>query len=415
MRALIALTVLLGGDVRLERMDRIDRMRTGSVAAPPLFEFAPANGTGMGAACACTTPTGSAGETLTFTRASSGTCLKGGTTTDIANGDMVTCSTNEPRVMPGGDGSGGLGLLVEGAVTNVCLRSQEFENAAWTLTQSGSSNPVVTANQAVAPDGTTTADRVQFAAAVAGFSVIYQSAGSGAYAGSFFIKGNGTSGTIQADCHTGASDNCTTCSYNASTWTRCSCTAGAGTPLFIIGPNPAGCGGGAQSAADVFLWGAQIEAGSFATSYIATTGAGVARETEAASVEVTAGIVNAAGSVAATVNIPNAAGGMLNFANSTYRPLYAAGVDNLRMFDGTTVLTAASLAASTVTRVWSSWTGATMTVTNATTGIGNTGAFDGDMMNAKTTMEIGTGTTGAGPINSVIKQVCLDSSPTRCR
>lgn len=46
------------------------------------------------------------------------------------------------------------GERVEGAGANLCLRSQEFDNATWT--QSGA--PSVTADSTAAPDGTTTAD-----------------------------------------------------------------------------------------------------------------------------------------------------------------------------------------------------------------------------------------------------------------
>jgi hypothetical protein len=49
--------------------------------------------------------------------------------------------------------AGRYGILLEPAATNLALRSQEFDNPAWT-TQASS----VTANAAVAPDGTTTAD-----------------------------------------------------------------------------------------------------------------------------------------------------------------------------------------------------------------------------------------------------------------
>ena len=47
--------------------------------------------------------------------------------------------------------------LTEGARTNLCLRSEEFDNAAWSDTVT----PVVTANDAVAPDGATTADKIE--------------------------------------------------------------------------------------------------------------------------------------------------------------------------------------------------------------------------------------------------------------
>jgi hypothetical protein len=51
----------------------------------------------------------------------------------------------------------------ERAALNSCLQSTAFDDATWTKSGSGVAlAPVVTANFAVAPDGTTTADRIQF-------------------------------------------------------------------------------------------------------------------------------------------------------------------------------------------------------------------------------------------------------------
>ena len=59
-------------------------------------------------------------------------------------------------------------ILLEPTRENLVLRSQEFENASW---EKGKVNtgllPVVTANFATAPDGTTTADKIVFDVSVA--------------------------------------------------------------------------------------------------------------------------------------------------------------------------------------------------------------------------------------------------------
>jgi len=49
------------------------------------------------------------------------------------------------------------GILIEGASTNLLLRSEEFDNASWTT-----ANLVITPDTDVAPDGTTTADTFTF-------------------------------------------------------------------------------------------------------------------------------------------------------------------------------------------------------------------------------------------------------------
>jgi len=54
------------------------------------------------------------------------------------------------------------GWFIEGPSTNLVVRSEEFDNASWLKVGTGTGiAPIVTANFAVAPDGTTTADRVQ--------------------------------------------------------------------------------------------------------------------------------------------------------------------------------------------------------------------------------------------------------------
>ena len=77
MLALLAIALLAQADCTREG-GRCRGARMGDRGGGPrfaYFEFAPEGGAGMTAACACTTPTGAKGETLTFSRASSGTCL----------------------------------------------------------------------------------------------------------------------------------------------------------------------------------------------------------------------------------------------------------------------------------------------------------------------------------------------------
>jgi hypothetical protein len=385
------------------------------------FEFAPTSGAGMGTACACTTPTGAQGETLTFTRASSATCLKSGTLTGIANGDMVTCSSNQPRVMPGGDGTGGNGLLVEGPRTNDVLRSQEFDNAAWVKANSVVAAPIVTADQAVAPDGTTTADRVQFAASTgAQYSVVDQAGATAAYTGSIFVKGNGTSGSIDLDCWNSSANVCTTCNFVAGSWVRCSCSNTLlGATLFIVGNYSAGCGTGARSAQDVFLWGGQFEQGPYATSYIATAGATVTRLGEGATFPLS--LSNATGSMALTV-VPDSSG-LPDLVEHGLLALSTAGPNYAHLLDwrpSATVMTFYSLAGGGVnapgviganTRVAGFWTSAS-SVSSCVAGTCNTGSWGG--VTPTTLVEIGT-YSGAQHANGVIKQACIDPNPARCR
>lgn len=278
---------------------------TGSYA---LFEFAPASGAGMGAACACTTPTGAKGEVLTFSRASTGWCTKGNETTGIVNGDLVECASGQPRVMPGGGGSGGLGLSIWEARTNVLLRSAEFDNAAWIkFAAGGSIAPVVTADFAVAPDGTTTAERVQFAATsvITDNSSVYQQVVVAANVSvSLYVKGNGTSGTLAIGNFNGTTYVVTACVYNSSTWTRClneNATNPGANGAMVVG-NGSTFGGFATSypAHDVLMWGGVMEEGATSGPYITTAGTAATRVAELADLALTFGAGTTGFSTAAT-------------------------------------------------------------------------------------------------------------------
>lgn len=94
------------------------------------FEFAPANGRGMTAPCACTTPTGANGEALNFARASVAECYSN-------DGQTLTqCAAGQPRVSSGDVTSPVVGLWVEalGTRQNDATRSRDLSNAVWTKT-----------------------------------------------------------------------------------------------------------------------------------------------------------------------------------------------------------------------------------------------------------------------------------------
>lgn len=249
---------------------------------PSTFEFAPTSGAGMGVACACTTPTGSKSETLTWAgRSSPATCLKtvGAAPQLIANGDMVTCAANQLRVMPGTDGTSVLGLLAEPAATSLLTFPKDFNTAAWNVAASGVANPTITANQAVGPDGTMTADRVQIpATTVAGgkYSFVYQASTALAVPGSGLIhfRGNGTSGTIGLALFGNGGWHDASCSYVSTGWTPCTnenlgvVGAGIGDLGFGNFSGLAVSGGVDRGAQDVFVWGADLKQEAAVSSYI---------------------------------------------------------------------------------------------------------------------------------------------------
>ena len=392
------------------------------------FEFAPLSGAGMGTACACTTPTGAKGESLTFTRASNGTCTKTATgglaTTEIANGDLVVCSTDQPRVEY--DSSGTLGLLVEAARTNSALRSQEFDNAAWTARGIIAAVPVITANFGVAPDGTTTAERVQFAAttSAADTSDVYQIVAPAPGAStSIFVKGNGTPGTIDLCSYEGTAWSCVDCNYVTATWTRCVHPRADGPGPFenvrfgnASLNNPTHT---LRAANDVLIWGAQWEDGSYVTSYIPNTSAAVTRATESASFAIA--LPGAAGSAAATFSPQHtgssdsvAVGGPQVFFGAAARPLQGFN-NSLQTYDGTNnpVLTA-NYVAGTHKRTYSTWsTAGGWVLANSTDGTQTTSAFNAGTWSPTTTLCLSN--CGSFTPSGIQTKTCYDPNPTRCR
>lgn len=390
------------------------------------FEFAPTDGTGMGAPCACSTPAGAKAEVVTFTRASSGTCLKAATSTGIANGDLITCSTNQARVMPGGDGTGVRGLLVEGARTNVALRSEELENAAWTQLQDVGAL-TVTADAAVAPDGTTTADRVQIpATGAAHYALLYQSLSlTGAASASALVKGNATSGTTDICLYNngGSVYGCAPCTYVAGSWTKCkveNVPSGAANGTLLIGNASLYNGGTARGAQDIFVWGVQWEVSVFASSYIKTTSASATRALDLATVALPTSWTAATASWASTV-IPATQG-----ATSTTSQNFVDANNYFSTLTSTNLTRAITIIAANVVNQ-NLTTQPTVGVENRVVGYSDGAALGSCLAGTCTTsaqaltlptgsmtVALGSRQDGTQPAQGVVKLVCLDPVATRC-
>lgn len=124
---------------------------------------------------------------FTFSRTGNGTRIK-------ENGLIETIEgSNNPRLNWVGECPS---LLVEGTSTNLQIRSEEFDNAAWTKT-----NITVTANDTISPDGTENADKLQRTNTAASYIYDAISIGYGAktYTNSIFVKkGEGSFLAIRA-------------------------------------------------------------------------------------------------------------------------------------------------------------------------------------------------------------------------
>ena len=218
------------------------------------------------------TMTARKGPTPVFTRGSTGTFVG-------SNGLIQSAAINDPRF---DHTSAGVcrGLLIEESRTNSTLQSEDF-GTTW-----AAGGCAVSVNTAVAPDGNTTADSVNITNANGHFLAqnIAVSA-STAYTLSFWVKrGTATALSYSVVNNTAGSNIVAPTSYysqTSSAWARVSFTF----------TTPVGCTSVAiymlrdgGSTGTVLLWGAQLEAGSFATSYIPTTTGSVVRSADVCSI-----------------------------------------------------------------------------------------------------------------------------------
>jgi hypothetical protein len=161
------------------------------------------------------------------------------------------------------------------------LFSEQFDNAAWVKGAGGTGlAPVVTANTTISPDGFQNADTISFDSGAGSTftddSFVLQNVTliSGATTFSFYAKVNSGTAKILARIGFG--------SYSAinitSNWQRfvITDTTGGGA-LFVQFGIRRGTLEPINATATIQIWGAQIEAGSYATSYIPTTTAAVTR------------------------------------------------------------------------------------------------------------------------------------------
>jgi hypothetical protein len=201
------------------------------------------------------------------------------------------------------------GLLIEEQRTNSLTYSEQFDNAAWSKTASS-----ITANAIASPDGTLTGDKLVEDTATSSHGVSAATAPittiSTSYSISIFAKqaernflqmfftGGHVTGNPRAnyDLNTGtlgSVDSGITATITAvgNGWYRCVATVVAATtalrPFFntvtssSAARNESYTGDGTSG---LFIWGAQLEAGAFATSYIPTTTAATTRSADIASI-----------------------------------------------------------------------------------------------------------------------------------
>jgi hypothetical protein len=241
---------------------------------------------------------------ITFTRSTTATFTG-------SNGLIQTAAINGPRFDYNPTTLAPLGLLIEEQRVNLLLQSQDF-TTSW-----GATDVSVTANTTAAPDGTTTADTLAEAATTAIHFAVQGISSSGVLTLSVFAKLNSGTPFLTIGFNSSAANYASATfnlllgtstqtqvggTYSAPSATitavaqgfyRCTFTATTDSVTTTrIGLNNTGTptatnrGFGATYLGvvtnSIFVWGAQLEAGAFATSYIPTVASQVTRAADVA-------------------------------------------------------------------------------------------------------------------------------------
>lgn len=231
---------------------------------------------------------------VTFTRASTATYFN-------SAGVMQTSAVDTPRFDYDPVTLQPRGLLIEGARTNLFTYSDQLDNAAWTKVRCSASP-----NVATGPDGALTADKIvedtsnnshvvgrsiNFTSGVAyTASMVVEAAGRTQLA--FIFPGGAfttsrvlfdllaVTATVTLGSATATIKNIGGGRYLCTATATATATASAFVELRLSSAGSDTYLGDGVSG--VYVWGAQLEAGAYATSYIPTTAAAVTRAADAA-------------------------------------------------------------------------------------------------------------------------------------
>ena len=214
------------------------------------------------------------------------------------NGIIQTAAANIARVQNNA-------LLLEPQRTNLALRSEEFDNASWTKT-----NTTITANTTTSPDGNSTADTLtgDGTSSLHGVEQSISVTSGTTYSWSIYAKKNtnnflqivASSGRFGSnvwanfdlnDGVLGSVGSSTTASIQnvGNGWYRCIMTAtatGTGSAatyiLNLISSSTSGRSESNTLSTSVYIWGSQFEQGAYVSTYIPTTTATVTRVADSA-------------------------------------------------------------------------------------------------------------------------------------
>lgn len=218
---------------------------------------------------------------------------------------LLTAPAGVPRFDHNPTTGESLGLLVEEQRTNLWTYSEEFDNAAWYKAP----GVTVTPNTDIAPDGTLTADTFTSSAGnqievgvacstntVYTNSICFKKTSGATYQPGLYLLFSGGTLVIYAvrlNTDTGVATAVSASGFTAplsfsvldlGNYWRVSVSGNSNNnTTAVLRAYPNFTAGAGSSAGSQVIWGAQLEAGAFPTSYIPTTSASVTRTADAAS------------------------------------------------------------------------------------------------------------------------------------